>query len=224
MNDNFLQKVGAVASFAIALLFIGISFVFFVLLPSFGINNPTDLANPAKAFPVLQRSPSFTYLSLVDIPFCLCLVFVVITVHNRLIVRETHLAQVGLYFGITSALILLVVGIVRFRGLLELTKLYSDQPHRASEVYVMLTYLLDGLDITAVVSLGLWYMFTMGSAIRFGTLPIALAVVGFLLGVMHFFCFLFPFPAVVDFFWYFWLGGVFWRKTSSKSTLNEVMD
>ncbi|OQY30064.1 MAG: hypothetical protein B6244_02045 [Candidatus Cloacimonetes bacterium 4572_55] len=200
------QKIGGYAALLEGVLFIIILAIFFLLLPALGLTDIRDLSNPTVMLPIISEWPIVSVVGLIDVPFASLLLLIVLAVNEKLMIQAPRVARVSKILGIFSPILVLIVGIIRFIGILVISDLFRQGLPGVDAGFITIYIVETGFDLSAMVVMGIWVLTVNWTALKFGGFPKRMAYTGLVVGVMHIFIII-PFLVVLaDSIWFSWLG------------------
>jgi hypothetical protein len=210
-----LQKIGGIAALIQGILFIVFPVFLFAILPSLGLEastGPNGLADPAKVLPAAAKSPLVSIFGLLDVPVAVCLLLIMLALHERLQSDSPILIRIASGSGLVGTVLFLAVGMGRFAGISHLATLYPQDPASVATAYLAAGTVVEGLNNAAVFAYGWWILLASWAGLNTGRLPKLLCYLGLLLGLTGIITFLFPVPPVLGIVWFLWLGAVLLRE------------
>jgi len=210
-----LQTVGGIAALLQGVLFVVFPVFLFVLLPSQGLGaatGPDALGSPSEVLPVASKSPLVQIFSLLDVPVAVCLILVVLTLHERLQANSPLVMQIATASGLIATVLFLAVGMARFTGVSQLARLYPQDQAGVATAYLAAGVVIEGLNNGGVFAFGWWVLLASWAGLRTGWMPKLLGYLGLLFGVTGIITFALPVPPVLGIVWFLWLGVVLWRS------------
>ena len=210
-----LQKIGGIAAILQGILFIIFPLFLFAILPSLGLaatTGPNALADPAQVLPAASQSPLVSIFGLLDVPVAVCLMLVVLALHERLQAESPSLIWIATGAGLVGTVLFLAVGMGRFASVAQLSALYPQDPAGVATAYLAAGTVVEALNNAAVFAYGCWVLLASWASLQTGRLPKLLGYLGLLLGLTGIITFLFPVPPVLGILWFLWLGAVLLRN------------
>jgi hypothetical protein len=219
---NSIQKIGGIGAVMMATYFVWIFTFVFAVLPAQGFTTPEALIDPVKGLTSWTNSPALYLLSLADLLFAAGLALAVLALYARLRSESASGVQIGTVAGLVAVPLFLATGMTAIIGIPQIIGMYQDNPNGASAAYAAVNALNSALGFAAVFAYGWWLGFVNWNALRAGTLPKPLALVGLVLAVA---CILFfaiqmlaPITLVLGLVWSLWLGIVLLQSAMTTAT------
>lgn len=208
-----IQKVGAYASFAIALLFVVFIVLIFGVFPSVGLIGPTDIENPVKSIDAMNASSlPFNLLSLNLILFSIVFILIILALGERMRINAPHLMLISVIGAAIFSSMFLAAGVINFAALPSIAKANDISAYRAAQK-VTFALLFAGAHASG------WTLLLSGwAALKAKGLPRILSGFQMLLGIAWLAEFIVTplqvlnaIPAIV---WSVWLGTVLLRRNN----------
>lgn len=165
MNKTSDASIRAVSYAAMMQVILWLAFVVFIVVinPSLGLTTPDALSEPDALLPALQRTPLLIVFPGLDLLVGCSLFVVVITLQIRL--TSVNLMRFAAPLGSAAGVLFVVLATSRLYSLPELAHLYTQNTASASEGFILLNALHDGLSAAVRLTLGFWLLI-IGCALR----------------------------------------------------------
>lgn len=160
MNKTSNAHVGAASYAAMLQVVLWLTFVVFIVVinPSLGLMTPAALAEPDVLLPALERTPLLIVFPGLDLLVGCSLFVVVIALQTQL--TSVNLMRFAVPVGSAAAVLFVVLATSRLYSLPELAQLYTQNTSSASEGFILLNALHDGLSAAVRLTLGFWLLLT----------------------------------------------------------------
>ena len=148
-----------------------------------GLPAPGSFNDPVRALATIGSSPALTIVAGIICATGVVQVFVVLALGERLSDREPRLAHLSVTFGVVAATFLMFDGAL---GIAALPQLARMDVHRdvVDAAYLATLALRNGIDRVIPLTLGIWALAAHWPVRPTHGLPMVLAVVGLVLGIV----------------------------------------
>lgn len=212
------QKVGGVAALIEAATFI-VGFALFALVLS---DYTTDDPEPAEsvAFLVDHQAAIYVFNLVIFIIFAIFLVVLALALHQRVKAGSPGLADTATVFGLVWAGLAFAAGMIAMVSIERIVDLADVDADQAESVWASIDSIQEGLGGGIEIVGALWVALVSWAAIRAGVLPLALNILGLVIGVagivtlapaLEMFGAVFGLGLIV---WFVWVGIVLLRDDS----------
>ena len=201
MND--LQKIGGISALVNAAAYIiGLGLVIAFLAPYLE-------AEPAQYVQVIANNQTlmFVWHLLIYLVAGVCMVPMVLALHERLKEGSPAISQIATAFGIIWTVTVIGSGMIIINNLSIITDLYAQDPSQATTVWIGLSAIEDGLGGAIELPGGIWILLVSLAALQANKLPKLLNYLGIVVGASGI---LTVFPALYNFGYIFGLGAIVW--------------
>jgi hypothetical protein len=216
MNNS--QKIAGIGALLQGLFFLIIPILIFAVLPGFGLQGPTDFADPAKVLPFVASQPFVAFwLFPGDILFAVFLILSVVGLSVHLQNHSPLLIQLASAAGLIAVTLLLANGTIG-ASIVQLARNYPQNQESTAMSFLTLSLVSSngvGLASGGIFAYGWWALLVSWVALRAGIFPKALNYLGILFGAAGIGAifilplgFLGPILGIV---WCLWLGVVLLR-------------
>lgn len=177
-----LQFAGGIAALiAAATYVVGMALLFTVLAPSgYGMED----ADPTRivAFLAANQAVMYVWNLTIYVANAVCLVVLALALFEHLKDGSPALAQIATAFGLIWATLVLGSGMIANINLGESVAMFPADPGKAAEHWKILNTVEEGLGGGNEIVGSLWVVLLSWAALRAGTLPRALIILGLLIG------------------------------------------
>lgn len=174
-----LQKLGGLTALYLAAAYLSGIIIFLAVLDYPSITNPDQKATLL----VEQQTVIFTTNLLMYVFFGVILVVLSLALYERLKVNQPALVQTATAIGIIWAGSLIASGMVANAGIAPVVALYAHDPTQAALTWQAIETVANGLgNANGEILGGLWSLLVSLAALRAGSLPKGLAVLGLAVG------------------------------------------
>lgn len=178
-----LQKSGALAAFVAAATYLfGFGFLLGSLIPAGYDIEHTNLAQD-MAFLSAQSGGLFLWNFIIYILNGVALAILVVTLHERLVSVEPHLAHTAYVFGLIWTGLVIASGMVGNVGMQQSLAIFGEDPDAAATLLSAVITVRDGLGGGNELVGGLWVLLLSLAALRSDTLSKPLNYLGIVIGV-----------------------------------------
>src|SRR6266496_408868 len=216
MNNS--QKAAGIGAVLQGAFFVIVLVLILGVLPGFGLQGPSDFADPAKVLPFVVNQPFVAFwLFPGDILFAAFLILTVMGLYERLQNSSPTLMRLATAAGFVATTLILANGTIG-NSVVQLARNYPQNQDAAETAFLTLSLVSSngvGLVSGGIFAYGWWAVLVSWVALRAGTFPKALNYVGLLFGVAGIGAiFILPLGflgPVVGIVWCLWLGVVLLR-------------
>jgi hypothetical protein len=211
MNGSL--KAAGIGALLQGIFFVIVLIVFLGVLPGFGLQGPSDFADPAKVLPVVASQPLIAFwLGPADILFAVFLILAVIGLYDRLRGHSPALMRLSTAAGLVATTLLLANGVIG-ASLFQLARGYGANRDGVETAFLTLSLVSSngiGLASGGIFAYGWWAALSSWAALRAGIFPKSLNYVGMLFGIAGIGAILIPplglLGPIVGILWCLWLG------------------
>jgi len=215
---NSSQKAAGIGAVLQGIFFVIVLVIIFTVLPGFGLQGPSDFADPAKVLPFVANQPLVAFwLFPGDILFAVFLILTVVGLYDRLHGQSPTLLRLATAAGLVATALILANGTIG-ASILQLARGYPQNRAAAETAFLTLSLVSSngvGLVSGGIFAYGWWAALVSWVALGAGTFPKALNYVGMLFGVAGIGAIFIPplgfLGPVVGIVWCIWLGVVLLR-------------
>ena len=177
-----LQKMGGFASLIAAATFVvGMVLLLTLVTPAgYGSLEVDPVEN--VAFLVTNQGLMYAWHLIIYVTFGVCLVVLVLALHERLVGGTPSLVRVATAFGMIWGVLMFASGMTANIGARVVADVYARDPAQAGTVWLALQFVVDGLGGGNEIVGGLWVLLLSWAALRSGKLPKALNILGVVSG------------------------------------------
>lgn len=195
------------------LFFVIVLVLIFAVLPGFGLQGPSDFANPAKVLPFAASQPLVAFwLFPGDILFSIFLILAVFGLYDQLLSQSTGLIRLATAAGLVATTLILANGAIG-ASFMQLAQGYPQNKAVADTAYLVLSLVSSngaGLISGGLFAYGWWAAIVSFVALRGRIFPPILNYLGLLFGAAGILAILVPplgiLGPVVGLIWCIWLG------------------
>jgi len=201
-----IEVIGAYSAMVLGALFLAVLGLQLIVASAHGLHRHEDFLDAAIVLPIIHASPAFVYLFLLGVPFSICIVLVAMAVHSKFRSISPARANAGLIAAAICAALSLAADIPRVVAFVYLADYYQTQPELATPAFFAVSAILGGLNVAALMILGVWMVTLSWTGMSCGMLSRRVGVFGCVIGIIHVACLAVPLPNVLDIFWFPLLG------------------
>jgi hypothetical protein len=216
MNNS--QKAAGIGALLQGIFFVIVLVLIFTVLPRFGLQGPSDFADPAKVLPFVANQPLVAFwLFPGDILLAAFLLLTVVGLQERLQNNSPTLIRLATAAGLIATTLILANGTIG-ASVVQLARNYPQNQEAAATVFFTLSLVSSngiGLVSGGIFAYGWWAALVSWVALQAGAFPKVLNYVGILFGLAGIGAiFIAPLGflgPVIGIVWCLWLGMVLLR-------------
>jgi len=225
-----LLKIGGIAALiGAATNLFGLGMYATLLVPKgFGSDDPGEIV----AFLANNQAFMRVFDIIIYLVFGVGMIFLSLTLYERLKAGSSALAQAVTTFGLIYAVLVIVVGTLSINNVSTVVKLYVENPAQAASVWLTLDSVATGLGGgggETMVS-GIWFLMLSWVALRLRELPRVLNYFGLVVGVAGILTVLISSLDLIAFIygigliiWFIWLGIVLLRSYPDEAVTTDLL-
>jgi uncharacterized protein DUF4386 len=216
MNNS--QKAAGIGALLQGIFFVIVLVIIFTVLPRFGLQGPSDFADPAKVLPFVASQPLVAFwLFPGDILLAAFLILTVVGLQERLQNNSPTLIRLATAAGLIATTLILANGTIG-ASVVQLARNYPQNQDAAATAFLTLSLVSSngiGLVSGGIFAYGWWAILVSWVALQAGAFPKALNYVGMVFGLAGIGAiFIAPLGflgPVIGIVWCIWLGTVLLR-------------